>query len=194
MSIKDYTRFIIMAIMFSSCSVFQQTSEMKTFAKCDFRLESVSDLRLAGVNLQNKNSVSDLGFMDLTKITAAVAGGTLPMTFDLNVLARNPNPALAAMNRLDWILLIDDIEMTRGILNQRIEIPPNSITTFPVSMNFDLMKVMSGKSGDALLNFALNLNGTGGKPTRVKLKARPTILVGTKMLEYPGYITIKQDF
>ncbi|MBW6459649.1 MAG: hypothetical protein K0B08_03670 [Bacteroidales bacterium] len=183
-----------MVFILSSCSVLQQTSEIKNFARCDFRLESISNLRMAGVNIQNKNSMSDLGFMEIAKITAAVASNSLPVHFDLDVLARNPNSAMAAMNKLDWILLIDDIEMTRGVLIERIEIQPNSYTAFPVAMNFDLMKALSGKSGDALLNFIFNLTGSGGKPARVKLKAKPTIMVGSTALEYPGYITIKQDF
>lgn len=185
---------IILALILSSCSVLQQTSEMKNFARCDFRLESISNLNLGGVNFQDKQSMSDISFVDLARITTALAGGSLPMKFDLNVLARNPNPALAAMNRLDWILLIDDIEMTNGVLNDRIEIQPNAVTTFPVAISFDLMKALNGKSGDALINFALNLAGAGGRPARVKLKAKPTIMVGNRMLEYPGYITVKQDF
>jgi hypothetical protein len=189
-----YTGLMIMAFILSSCSVLQQTSEIKNFARCDFRLESLTDLTMAGVNIQNKNAMSDLGFMDIAKITAAVASNSVPVHFDLNVLARNPNPAMAAMNKLDWILLIDDIEMTRGVLMERIEIQPNSFTVFPVAMNFDLMKALSGKSGEALTNFIFNLTGSGGKPTRVKLKAKPTIMVGSNALEYPGYITIKQDF
>lgn len=189
-----FYRIMAMTFVLSSCSVLQQTSEIKNFAKCDFRLESISNLRMAGVNIQNKTSMSDLSFVDIAKITAAVASNSLPVHFDLDVLARNPNSAMAAMNKLDWILLIDDIEMTRGVLMERIEIQPNSFTAFPVAMNFDLMKALSGKSGDALLNFIFNLTGSGGKPTRVKLKAKPTIMVGSTALEYPGYITIKQDF
>jgi hypothetical protein len=181
-------------VLFSSCSVLDQTSEMKTFGKCEFRIESARNMKLAGVNIQDKSSLSELSMMEMAKIGSVLAGGTLPMTFDLNIEVKNPNPGLAAMNKLDWILIIDDIEMTRGILNQRIEIPANTVTSFPVAMNLDLMKSLSGKSGDALINFALNLAGTGSRPTRIKLKAKPTIMIGTKPIEYPGYITIKQEF
>jgi hypothetical protein len=167
---------------------------MKTFAKCEFRIESARNMKLAGVNIQEKHSMSELSFTDAAKIAGVLAGGTLPLTFDLNIEVKNPNPGMAAMNKLDWILIIDDIEMTRGILNQRIEIPANTVTSFPVAMSLDLMKSLNGKSGDALINFALNLAGTGSQPTRIKLKAKPTIMVGTTLIEYPGYITIRQEF
>ena len=185
---------LLVTLILSSCSVFQQTSEIATFARCDFRIESARNIQLAGVNIQDKSSLSDLSFMEMTKIGTVLAGGTLPLNFDLNVQVRNPNPGMAAMNKLDWILIIDDIEMTRGILNERVEIPASNVVTVPVDMNFDLMKSLNGKSGDALINFAMNLAGQGNRPTRIKLKAKPSIMAGSKPIEYPGYITIKQDF
>jgi hypothetical protein len=188
------TIIVLLISVFTSCSVFQQTSEIAAFTKCEFRIESARNMKLGGVNIQDKHTLSDLSIMEMTKIAGIIAGGTLPLTFDLNVQIKNPNPGMAAMNKLDWILIIDDIEMTRGILNQRIEIQANNITTVPVAMSLDLMKSLSGKSGDALINFALNLAGTGSRPTRIKLKAKPTILVGTTPIEYPGYITIRQEF
>jgi hypothetical protein len=188
------TGVIIVIFIASSCSVLKQTSEIASFAKCEFRIESARNIRLAGINIQDKHSISDLSIMEAAKIASVIAGGTLPFTFDLNVGVKNPNQKLAAMNKLDWILIIDDIEMTRGILNQRIEIPASTSITFPVAMSLDLMKSLNGKSGDALINFALNLAGTGSRPTRIKLKAKPTIMVGTTPIEYPGYITIKQEF
>jgi len=188
------TALILIIAIFTSCSVLHQTSEIAAFTKCEFRIESARNMKLAGVNIQDKHFMSDLSIMEAAKIAGVLAGGTLPLTFDLNVQVKNPNPGLAAMNRLDWILIIDDIEMTRGILNQRIEIPANTVTSFPVAMSLDLMKSLNGKSGDALINFALNLAGTGSRPTRIKLKAKPTIMIGTTPIEYPGYITIRQDF
>jgi hypothetical protein len=185
---------ILLSTIITSCSVLNQTSEIASFARCEFRIESARNMKLAGVNIQDKHSVSDISLMDMAKIASVMARGTLPLTFDLNVAAKNPNPKLAAMNKLDWILYIDDIEMTRGILNQRIEIPSNGVIVFPVAMSLDLMKSLNGKSGDALINFALNLGGTGSRPTRIKLKAKPTIMVGTTPIQYPGYITIKQEF
>jgi hypothetical protein len=206
-SISDicYAKLIIMRNLFNSllllilgimasCSVLQQTSEIAAFTKCEFRIESARNMKLANVSIQGKDAMSDLSMMEMTRIAGVIAGGTLPMTFDLNIQIKNPNPGTAAMNKLDWILFIDDIEMTRGILNQRTEIPANTVSSFAVAMNLDLMKSLSGKSGDALINFALNLAGMSDMPTNIKLKAKPTIMIGSTPIEYPGYITIKQEF
>ncbi len=185
---------ILLITLMVSCSVVQQTTEIKNFGRCDFRIESARNMKLGGINIQGKDAVNDLSIYEITKIGTVIAGGTLPLTFDLNIEVKNPNPVMAAMNKLDWILLIDDIEMSRGLLNQRIEVPAGSLANFPVFINLDLMKSLNGKSGDALINFAMNLAGTSSRPSRIKLKAKPTIMIGTTPVEYPGYIIIRTDF
>lgn len=184
-----------LTLMLSSCGLFEQVGQMATLAKCDFKLKSVQQLTLAGVNIQSIKSISDLGLIDAGVITASLAGGKLPLSFTLNIEAKNPNDQLAAMNRLDWILFIDDIEMIQGVLEERIQIPANGGTTvIPLNMNMDLKKVLSGKSAETIINFGFNLAGLGGEPTRITVKAKPTILVGTREIVYPGYISITTKY
>lgn len=175
----------------SSCTQLQQ---LQNFAKCEFRLNSVENFRLAGVNIQEISSINQIGIGDVAKLSAAYLGNELPLGLKLNIDARNPNPTSAALSALDWIFLIDDIEMTRGNTNQRIQLPASQTTTIPLLLNFDLKKVLSGKSQNALINFALNLAGSGDKPTRLALKAKPTIQIGSVNIPYPNYLNIKTDF
>lgn len=187
----------VLCVLFvlSSCDVLQQAQKMTNLIKCDFSLKNVEGLTLAGVNVQNIQSLSNLNLLDMGKLTAALSGGSLPLDFTLNVLAKNPNTAAAGMNRLDWILYIDDIEMTKGVMNKQVNIPANNGTAvIPIHMNLDLKKVLTNKTGDALLNFAMNLAGANGKPTRFMLKARPTISISGYSLDYPGYLTVKAAY
>ena len=185
----------LLVLAMSSCNVLQQASEISRLSKCEFRLYTVEDVTLAGINFQHIDSYDDLDLMDVLKISSAVANGSLPLLFSLNVQARNPNSGVAAMNRMDWVLYIDDIEITQGLVNERIEIPPDGgVTTIPVGIHLDLMEVLTGESADAVINFALNLAGTGNRPTRIMLKAKPTIYVSGQAIEYPGYIKIKTEF
>jgi len=182
-------------IFFSSCDVMQQVSQMSNLAKCDFRLESVQQLTLAGVNVQNVKSISDLKLPDAAKLASALSSQQLPLDFTLQIEAKNPNTAAAGLSRMDWILLIDDIEMTRGILDQQFAIPANNGTTIiPMKMNIDLQKALSGKSADAVINFGMNLAGAGNKPTRFTLQMKPTISVGGFQIAYPGYLNVKTEY
>jgi hypothetical protein len=186
---------IVSLIVASSCGVLEQTSEIARLSKCEFRLKNAENPRLASIDISNVDSYDDLGLMDYASITAAVAKNNLPLSFRLNVESRNPNPGKAAMNKMSWILYIDDIEMTQGVVNQRVEIPPNGgSSVIPVNISVNLMEVLRGESGDALLNFGFNVAGTGDRPTRILMKLKPTIYIGSSEIEYPGYINVKTEF
>ncbi|HAH59745.1 MAG TPA: hypothetical protein DCL86_16510 [Bacteroidales bacterium] len=185
-----------MSLIFSGCEVLDQISQTASLARCEFRLKTVDQLKLAGVNIQQVNQLSDLSLSDAARITTAIAtGGSLPLTFTLNVEAKNPNSSLAGMNRLDWILLIDDIEMVSGVNEDRLQIPANGGTSvLPLSIAINLKEALKGKSGEAIANFGLNLAGAGNRPTRITLKAKPTVIVRGQSIAYPGYITINNEF
>jgi hypothetical protein len=181
--------------IFTSCDVLNQVTQMSNLTKCDFRLESVQQLTLAGINVQNVKKISDLNMFDAAKIASAVASQQFPLDFTLNVEAKNPNASVAGMTRVDWILLIDDIEMTRGILDKQVTIPANNGSVIiPMQMHIDLHKALSGKSADAVLNFGMNLAGSGNKPTRFTLQMKPTITVNGFPITYPGYLNVKTEF
>jgi hypothetical protein len=182
---------IVIAVVIASCTQLQQ---MQNMAKCEFRIKNVENIQLADISIQDKNSYQDLSILDAAKITSVIAGGTLPLNLRLNVDVKNPNSTSAAMNKLEWILMIDDIQMLNGTSNQRVEIAPNGTSTLPLDMRVNLKEVLSGESGNTLLNFAFNLADAGGAPTRITLKAKPTIMIGQFPLTYPGYINIKKDF
>lgn len=186
--------FLASMILSNSCGVIEQVGEMKAFSRCEFRLASVSNIALAGLNIEDMDSYSDLGLMDAAMITTAVAKGELPLSFTLNIDMYNPNDNDAALNKLDWILYIDDIEMLSGTTDQRILINPGATTQMPLKTAVNLMDVLSGKSPEAIMNFGFNLAGVGNRPTRFMLKARPTIMVGNTPVSYPGYITVRQEF
>jgi hypothetical protein len=181
--------------LFASCDVVNQVSQAKNLAKCDFRLESIQNLNLAGINVQNVNSLSDFTMFDAAKLASAFSSSQVPLDFTLNVEAKNPNTSPAGMTRIDWILLIDDIEMTRGILDKPITIPANNGSAMiPMHINVDLKKALAGKGADAIINFGLNLAGSGNKPSRFTLQMKPTISVAGIPIAYPGYINVKTEY
>jgi LEA14-like dessication related protein len=181
--------------LFTSCDVLNQVSQMNNLAKCDFRLESVQQLSLAGINVQNADDLSDLSMFDAAKLANAVASQQFPLNFTLNIEAKNPNTTEAGMTRIEWILLIDDLEMTRGILDKQVTIPANNGTAIiPMQMQVDLKKALSGKNTEAIINFGMNLAGSGNKPSRFTLQMKPTISVGGFPISYPGYLKVKTEF
>lgn len=191
---KDLLRFSVLTlfITLASCSTIR---EMSALAKCEFKVNGIKDLTLVGVNIQKINSITDLSWSDAGKIAAAIFTNSFPLNFTVNLDVKNPNKTKAALNHLDWILLIDDIQMVTGNVSNRVEIAPNGgVSTLPININFDLKQALKGKSYDAIKNFAFNLAGYGDGPTRITIKAKPTIMIGSKAIQYPGYISIKTQY
>jgi hypothetical protein len=187
---------VIAALLLATdgCGVVNQVQQAGNLVNCDFRIATVTNLTLAGVNIQGAGALHDLNFGDVAQIMTAVTGATFPLSFTLNLEGKNPNPSPAGLNRLDWILFIDDIQMTQGILDQPFTIPANGTAMIPVGMTVDLKKVLTGRSADAIVNFAFNLAGESNRPTRLMIKVKPTIMIGHTPLTYPGYINIKTEF
>ncbi|MEI8203987.1 MAG: hypothetical protein WCH34_13285 [Bacteroidota bacterium] len=128
-------------------------------------------------------------------MTTSFASGKLPLSLMLNIDVKNPNSSPAALNKFEWIFLIDQTELIDGMVNQRVQVEPNGgVSTIPLLITVDLKKVLSSQSANSLINLALNLVDASDKPSRLSLKLKPSIMIGSYSLSYPGYITIKKDF
>jgi hypothetical protein len=58
----------------------------------------------------------------------------------------------------------------------------------------DVLDLLKKEPINTLLNYALNLADDGDRPVRVNIKIKPWLQIGSVDREYPGYITISQDF
>jgi hypothetical protein len=185
--------FLSLSLVFVSCSPLQQ---LQALAKCQFRLNTIENLQFAGINIQGKESVSNLGILDAGKIASVfLLKQDMPLNFRLNMDVKNPNANPAALSRLDWILMIDDTEMVSGVTNEKLNVAANGgVATLPLDFNINLKEAFAGKSKDSILNLIFALSGKNNRPSRITLKAKPYIQIGTASIPYPGYINIKKDF
>jgi LEA14-like dessication related protein len=195
---KNSYRIILLATLISlmlSENACHFLKEISTLGKCEFRLTTLDDPQLAGIDVSQVRNFGDLSLVDVGIVSSSILQGDLPLSFTLNVEVRNPNPAMAALNRLEYLAFIDDVEIARGELDGRIEIPANGgVSTIPLRLTTDLADILKKDSRQALVNFGLNLADAGKRPTRVSLRVKPTILVGALEINYPGYFTVQHDF
>lgn len=188
---KIISLFLIAVICFS-CDVAQQIAGTYNMTQCKYNYSSISGLTLAGINLQNANSLSSLTASSAANLLAAfsTSSGSLPLNFTLNLDVTNPNLQTALLNGLGYILEIDGVEMTTGFLNQTLQVGSNQTVKLPINMSFDLKQAMSGQSLDAIKNLAFNFAGIGSKSSNVTFKLQPSINIGGQTLKSPAYIPI----
>jgi len=189
---KKVIALVGLAVMFFSCDVAKQLASTYALTQCKYIFQSITGLNLGGINLQNVNSISSLNPLSAANLLAAFASpnGSLPLNFTLNLDVTNPGIQTALLNSANYILEIDGMQMTQGSVNQQIQIGSGQKATLPIAIGFDLKKVMSGQSLDAIKNLAFNFAGIGSGSSNVTLKLQPSLMVGGTPLSSPDYIPI----
>lgn len=181
---------LMLFFVLCSCDVTQNVMGTYNLTQCEYKYNSISNLNLAGVNLQGVNSLSALNPLTAAGLVSAFSKNTLPLQFTLNLNVKNPGSQTALLNGLQYILEIDDIEMTTGSLSSKLQVPGGQTVVLPVNLAFDLKKVMSGQSTDAIKNMAFNFIGFGSSSSKVTLKLKPTIAIGNQSYASPVYIPV----
>jgi len=177
------------------CSGVSDT--IKNAERLKFKLGSVDKFSLGGVKLKNINSISDLNLIDAGKILAAFTAGNLNASFDVNLIAKNPDTpggskeSSSLIKALDWRLLIDDKDVIDGSIDKPITIPGvGQQVTIPIPVKVDFAELFGNGGYENLVNLALAIGGKSGNSSRLKLKIQPTIDTFLGGISYPGEITV----
>ncbi len=191
---------ILPFIIFSnlSCSVYQT---IVNISRLQFKLGNVNNFTLNGVSLNNKTKIQDFSASDILRISAAVAQGHLPVSFVLNVDAKNPNDGTggykktnATLKDFPWRLLIDNKETISGSLGSPVSVPgTGEAIVLPLQMNLDLVSFFKDKNYESLINLALNIGGYNNSTSassKLELYAKPVVTTFIGDVAYPQEIKI----
>ncbi len=179
-------------LLLNSCSVL---SELTALKKCEFRLYSFQDPSICGIDMSDRRSPSDFTFLDGQMIAANLLRGTLPFDITLNMEVKNPGTSTAAVNSIEWVAYVDDLEVAAGVVDRRIEVPPSGgLAIVPVKIHADLIDYMEGNNPKTMMNFALNLVGTSDQPSNLSMKIKPSLLIAGQSVQYPGFFTVTHEF
>jgi hypothetical protein len=179
---------ILFISMLIQCSSLLQIEKLKN---CEFRLERIEGMNIDGININSVHSFNDLGIINATRILQDLSKGSLPSEFKIMISVSNPNKSVAAMEKFEYIVMLDENEVVTGSLNDRIEIPANKSIEFPLSARADISKLLKQNSIAALMELANSLSKENTIEKRVRIKVKPNIRIGKKLLKYPGFIEIK---
>jgi hypothetical protein len=189
--------FLIISLIFltTSCSVYETIVNL---SRLQFKLGDVNNFELNGIDISGKSKLEDFNFQDLLKLTTAFSSGSLPVTFMLNVEAKNPNDGTGGYKRTDaniksfpWRLFVNDKEAVSGDINERIFVPgTGEITEIPIEIKLDLIELFKNKGYEDLIDLALALGGKKGSSSKLTLYATPTVTTSLGDIKYPGELKI----
>ena len=192
---RVFISIISMIFLLTSCSVYET---MVNLSRLKFKLGNVDNLTLSGINISNKKSISDFNAVELLKLTSVITSGELPVSFTLNVEAKNPNDGSGGYPKTDatlkafpWKLEIDNVETISGNIGSPVSVPgTGDVTNIPLTMNLDLIEFFGNKGLDNLVNLALALGGQQGSSSKLTLYATPTVSSPLGDIKYPGELKI----
>lgn len=171
-----------------ACATLQQLAALR---HVDFDLAGVRNGRLAGVDLSRISSYGDLTATDIGRIAFALSQRNVPLEFLVDVRAENPveNGTAATMTRLAWVLLLDDKETINGVLDSAVTMPPGAPVILPLRMRLNVLEFFDGPA-QSVVDLAASIAGLHSDPTKVTLRAVPTITTPVGDITYPSPITI----
>jgi hypothetical protein len=187
------------ALTFSSCAALtDMAAVIANLQRLKFKIGSVRDFRLLGLDIGNKSKLSDFSATDLLKVAQAYNTKTLPVEFVMDVLAINPNDGTqgtrktaSTLTGLECRLLIDDEPTITGNIDNPVEIPgTGQESVIPLRLSLDLMQFFGGRRYEDLVGMALAIGGRERSGTRLALDAQPTVSTPFGPITYPGRVTI----
>ncbi len=182
------------SMMLSSCDILNQLAgqvqSVANLANCEFNLKNVSNVSVAGVNVKNLTQ-GNLTATDIVKLVAAYQTKKVPLSMDVNVNVKNPTTTQAALTAMDWILAIDNSDVANGVSNKGFTVKPSTTTTVPLGVNTDLGNLFSKQGVESLKNFASSFTSEGVS-SKVGLRIRPQLTVGTTQVPFPNYIKLEK--
>ncbi len=193
---KIFITFAIL-LMFSSlsCSVFETIVNV---SRLKFKLGKVENFEVSGIPIAEKKKFNDFTSLELLKISSSVAQGELPVSFILNVEAKNPNDGTGGYPKTDiqiksfpFKLYLNDKETIGGNIESPINVPGSGeIVNIPFKMSLDLFKFFKNKDYQSLINLALNIGGYGGSSSKLEVYAQPILTTKIGDISYPEEIKI----
>lgn len=186
---------VVIALIAIQCSVYQT---MVNLSRLQFKLGDVNNFSVMNIPISNKTTLNDFTTMDVVKITASLTQGKFPVSFLLNVDAKNPNDGSGGYQRTDatlkdlaWTLELDGKKTISGRLDNSVTVPgTGEVTAIPLRIEIDLKEFFEDKGYESLINLALALGGAQGSSSKVALYAKPTVTTMLGDISYPGELKI----
>lgn len=178
--------FLMCIYIFSACGIIQQA---KTLSNCSFDFVDVNNFKIAGIRLNKDININQISIYDATKILTALSSKNTEISFDINVKGNNPNAKAASIDKLQYIILLENQEILYGEINEKFSIPAKGSSLISINANMDAMKVLNGNTIKNVYNLYQKITGNNTNNTsKISIKLKPTI----NRYTFPSYITLNK--
>lgn len=179
-----------MVIVLAACN---SVTGLKNFADCEFNFSSVSNVKLEGIDLTNKQTYKNFKLTDIAQLGLAYAKQEMMLDMNVNMNVKNPNTQTAQLDGMDYILWIDDQQMLEGTMNEKVKIEGGQSAQVSLPISLNLYESIKDKKLAPMAEFAMGLATNKAESSRVKVSIKPFFTIMDKTVKFPSYITIGGD-
>lgn len=151
-----------------------EAAENQAFDQMQFRLNFMDEARLGGQDILFVRQATDLTSAQQAKLQTALQSKNLPLKLRMRIYARNPSTVNLQLKQLDYQVMLDGRELTKGVTGLNTELESSAIVTLPVAVDMNVpADLLSGSTPAA---FAANLADFTGSARRLTMRIRPTFV------------------
>ena len=172
----------------AACGINQQAKQIKALEQCKFEVKKVDSVFLAGANVMNMVRSGSVNLSNMGGVAMGMLRKEVPLKGILHLKITNPTDHLAGINQFQYQLLMKDRELATGLVNQEVKVNPGESVEVPVLIDANIYGLLS--NGSVLQEVMDFVSGTNPKQeSLLTIKLKPTIAIGNKTINYPGWIT-----
>ena len=173
MNLAAFSVVAACVFLLSGCSVFNTIGTVK---ECNYAFAGLTDFSYANVKLDKLKDPKSMTLTDYINILTALRDKNTKLSFNALVDIENPHSGTANVEKMDWKLLLDGIEMLEGVNKDAIKIEANKTSRATIQAAVDPAKVLNNNSFDSLWTLYCKLSGREtAKTSQVTLKLKPTV-------------------
>lgn len=192
---KNFFGLILVSVMLFSCGINKQANQLQTLEDCIYEIRSADSVYVAGRDVSKMISNNKIDLSSMPGFAMAYLRQDIPLKARINLKIKNPTKELAAINRFEYLVLIKGQQLANGIVDQKVSIAPGDSIIVPVNVNANIYQILSnGNTMQEIMEFMKGGNESGTeKKGIVTVKIKPSIAIGSNLVNYPGYITIEKE-
>ncbi len=192
---KLIVSLLFVMLFFQGCSVYKSFVNV---SRLKFKLDSVENFTVNGISVDGKSKLADFSTADIFRLSTIFTSGELPVRFNINVAAKNPNDGKGGYTSTDvkikafpWELFINGKKTISGDIERPVNIPGvGEATVIPLQIEMDLLEFFGDGGMNEVIQLALKLGGKEKSSSHIELFVKPVLGTSIGDLNYPERIKI----
>jgi len=185
----------LLPLVLAGCGVNKQVKYTKALEDCKYDILSADSIYIANVNAKDLAGKDGIDYTKAPRLALAFLRKEIPLDARVNLKVSNPGRKMAAINEFEYKILLENRQLAEGFSQNKVTVGPGSTVVVPILINSNIYGLLSDKkTQNAIADFVLApAQGEDEKKSKLTIKIKPTIEVGSKKIKYPGYITIDKE-